>query len=501
MSKVKLRLSGGLAFAANLVGYLTGFIFTVLITRRLSAEEFGVWALISSLIVYSLIPYDLVGSWIMRDAARGKKVLDTALVLCLLLSPISILIYILSGVGSASAINYDAATILLGLMVLAPYISLSMASAVQGGYMPQRIGVSRIIFEISKVLFAFLFLILLGLRLIGALLSLSLAYAVQAGFLLYNSKSLRQKINTSWILKWLKGAPANIIDVLDKALSATNIVLMSVILGNAAIAGYWQAAVSASALVTSSRLLATGLGARLLSGGSQRDVDKSFSFCMMLAIPLLLGFLVLSRDLLWLLNPIYSPAWIAACILAVAGITRFVGNIGATVLTGTDEFDRGDTITFKDYLKSRVFMVNGLRTTLTGLNLATVAAYLITAGRTASMVEIITSVAVINLMWAIVGAIINLKLMRKMTPFKLNLSTLKPYLISAIVMALAVYLIREALGFKPARALEAGCQILLLVIIGGAIYGGILYLISKEFRRFLREVKNFINSYKLTDIL
>ncbi len=501
MSRVKLRLSGGLAFAANLVGYLTGFIFTVLITRRLSAEEFGVWALISSLIVYSLIPYNLIGSWITRDAARGKKVLDTALALCLLLSPISILIYILSGIGSASAINYDAATILLGLMVLAPYISLSMASAIQGGYMPQRIGVSRIIFEISKVLFAFLFLILLELRLIGALLSLSLAYAIQSGFLLYNSKSLRQKINIGWILKWLKGAPANVINVLNKTLSATNIVLMSVILGSAAIAGYWQAAVSASALVTSSRLLATGLRARLLSGGTQEDVDKSFSFCMMLAIPLLLGFFVLSKDLLWLLKPTYSSMWIAACILAVAGITRLVGNIEATILTGTDEFDRGDIIALKDYLKSRVFLVNGLRTTLTGLNLATVTAYLIIVGRVVSMLEAITSVAAINLVWAIVGAIVNLKLMRDKTSFRLNLSSLKSYLISAIIMALTVYAIREALGFRPARALEAGCQILFLVIIGGTIYGGILYLISKEFRRFLKDVKNFINSYKLTDIL
>jgi len=146
-------------------------------------------------------------------------------------------------------------------------------------------------------------------------------------------------------------------------------------------------------------------------------------------------------------------------------------------------------------------MVNGLRTVLTGLNLATVAAYLIIVGRVVSMVEAITSVAVINLLWAIAGAVINLKLMRDMTSFRLNLSTLKPYLASATIMALAVYALREALAFRPARALEAGYQILLLVMIGGAIYGGVLYLISKEFRRFLREVKNFINSYKLTDIL
>ena len=146
-------------------------------------------------------------------------------------------------------------------------------------------------------------------------------------------------------------------------------------------------------------------------------------------------------------------------------------------------------------------MVNGLRTVLTGLNLATVAAYLIIVGRVVSMVEAITSIAMINLMWAIAGAMINLKLMRDMTSFRLNLSALKPYLASATIMALAVYALREVLGFKPARALEAGCQILLLVIVGGAIYGGVLYLISKEFRRFLREVRNFINSYGIADML
>ena len=501
MSRVKLRLSGGLAFAANIVGYVTGFIFTVLITRRLSEEEFGVWALISSLIVYSLIPYNLVSSWITRDAARGKKVLDTALVLCLLLSPISILIYFLSGVGSALAINYDAATILLGLIVLTPYLFLSIANAIQSGYMPQTIGISRIFFEMSKVVLAVIFLILLRLRLVGALLSLSLAYTIQAGFLLYNSKNLRQRINTSWIVKWVKGAPINVINVLNNAFSATNIVLMSIILGSATVAGYWQAAISASALVTSSKLLATGLRARLLSGGTQKDIDKSFSFSMMLAIPLLLGFFVLSKDLLWILKPTYSSAWIAACILAIAGVIRFIGSVGATILTSTDEFDKGDVIALKDYLRSRVFLVNGLRTTLTGLNVVTVAAYLVSIGRAASIIEVITSVAVINLAWAIIGAIINLKLMKKITSFRLNFSSLKGYLISSVIMALAVYAIKEALGFRPARALEAASIILLLVAIGGTIYGGILYLINREFRSFLKEVRSFINNYKLTDIL
>ena len=503
MSKVRLRLSGALAFAANLVGYVTGFIFTVFITRRLSEEEFGVWALISSFIVYSLTPYNLVSSWISRDAARGRKVLESASALCALLIPISIIIYIIAGVGSASAINYGLNIILLGLIVLIPYVFLSLGNAIQGGYAPQNVGAARILFEVSKVVFALSLVVVLRLGLIGALISLSLAYSLQAGLLLYNSRFLSQKrVNKDWIIKWLKGAPINVIRVLNDILSATNIVLMSVILGQAIIAGYWQAAVSASALATSSKLLTRGLGARLLSGGSQKDVDKAFSFSMMLAIPMLLGFLVLSRDLLWVLRPTYSSAWIAACFLALAGLIRAVGNVGSTVLTGTDRFDQGDEVTMKDYLESRIFLLNKLRVALTALNVISVAIYLLLVKNTmVDIVETITLVSMISFAYSIAGAVINLRLMKKMTSFRLNFRSLKPYLTASVVMAMAVYAFRNMLGPLPARVLEAAPLIIALVVVGALIYGGTLYLISREFREFLREARSFINSYMSANFL
>jgi len=503
LSKVRLRLSGALAFAANLVGYVTGFIFTVFITRRLSEEEFGVWALISSLIVYSLTPYNLVSSWISRDAARGRKVFESALVLCAFLIPISIIIYILAGIGSATAINYGFNIILLGLIVLVPYIFLSLGNAIQGGYAPQNVGAARILFEISKVIFALFLVVVLRLGLIGALISLSLAYILQSSLLLYKSRPLSQRrINREWVIKWLKGAPINVIRVLNDILSATNIVLMSVILGHAIIAGYWQAAVSASALATSSKLLTRGLGARLLSGGSQKDVDKAFSFSMMLAVPMLLGFLALSRDLLWVLKPTYSAAWIAACFLALAGLIRAVGNIGATVLSGTDRFDQGDEVTIKNYLRSKIFLLNKLRIALTSFNVISVAIYLVLAKSAGvDIVEIITLISAINLVYSIAGAMINLRLMKKMTSFQISFEILKPYLIASVVMVAVVYALRNMLGPLPARVLEAAPIIISLVAVGALIYGGILYLISKEFREFLREARSFISNYRLTNFL
>jgi len=62
LSRVRPRINGVLTFAASLIGYLTGFLFTVFITRRLSEEELGIWALIGSYITYSLMPLNLVST-------------------------------------------------------------------------------------------------------------------------------------------------------------------------------------------------------------------------------------------------------------------------------------------------------------------------------------------------------------------------------------------------------------------------------------------------------
>jgi len=503
LSRVMLRLSGALAFAANLIKYVTGFIFTIFVTRRLSEEEFGVWALIGSFIIYSLTPYNLVSSWILRDAARGRKILESALVLWVLLIPISIVIYVLAGAGSASAINYDFSIILFGLIILIPYVFLNLVTAIQSGYAPQNVGATRILFEISKVIFAFFLVVVLRWGLIGAIISVSLAYSLQSSILFYKSSPLSQrKINKAWIIKWLKGAPINTIRVLNDILFATNVVLMSVIVGHAVIAGYWQAAVSAAALATSSQLLTTGLDARLLSGGSQKDVDKAFSFSMMLAIPMLFGFLVLSKDLLWILRPTYSSAWIAACFLALAGLVRAVGTVCFKVLTGTDKFDQGDEVGMRDYLGSRIFLVNKLRAALTALNVFTVAVYLfLVKSITVDIVEIVTSVSIIHFAYSIAGAVINLKLMKKMTNFRLNFGCLKPYLIASAVMTVAVYALRNMFGALPGRVLEAAPLIIALVVVGALIYGGTLFLISKEFRRFLKEVRSFIDSYMSVNFL
>ena len=497
MSKVRLRLSGAIMFAANLVGYLTGFLFTVFITRRLSEEEFGVWALIGSFITYSLMPFNLISSWISRDAARGKKIAGSAAALFALLAPISIMIYFLMALGSASAINYDPAIIALGIIILIPYILLSLGKAIQSGYAPQNLGIARILFEISKVVIAFYLVVTLRSGLIGVFVTMALAYSLQGTLLLYNSRPLFQKeVSKDLILKWLKGTPINAVLVLSNVLTATDIVLIGLITGEAVVAGYWQAALVSSALVTSSSVLTTGLGPRLLSGGSQKDLDKAFSFSMLLVTPLLFGFLILSKDILWILRPTYSGAWIAACLLALRGAIKSVGNFGAIALSGTDRFDQDEKISMKDYLASRIFLLNKINLILTSLYIVSVAIYLFIAKNLVSdIIELITSIAVISLVFRAVDALIKLKLMKRLTELRLNLKNMRDYIAASAVMAIIVYILRTQIGNLSARAIEAAPPILMLIIIGAATYTSTLYLISRQFRSLLRDIRVFLLKY------
>ena len=500
MSKVKLRLSGGLAFAANTLSYLTGFIFSIFITRRLTEEEFGVWALIGSLINYGLVPFYLVSPWISRDAARGKKVLGPALALFLSLMPISLITYFVIASQYAITIGCDPTIIIFGIIVLIPYIFLTLGNAIQSGYAPQNLGLAKIIFEISKIMLGFCIVIALNMRLVGALITLSVAYFLQTSILMYCSRPLFEKdIGKDLIIKWVKGISISTVQVITNVIAATDIILMAWIIGHAEIAGYWQAAITASALVFYSSSLMSGLGPRLISGGTQRDLDKAFDFTMMFMIPLLCGFFLLSKDILWVLRPTYSLVWVASCILAVGGVMITLGEFGFTAVYGTDKFDVEDSLSVRHYLKSKVFLLNKLELILKSVYITCLAIILIVAKSISilGIAELMILIASTNLMIAILKSVIGLKLMKKYTSLRLNQGNIIHYLIASTIMAIFVYILRMSIGELPSKAIEAALYILPLIVIGALIYGVVLYVINRDFRSFLREVYSFIaQSYR-----
>ena len=106
----------------------------------------------------------------------------------------------------------------------------------------------------------------------------------------------------------------------------------------------------------------------------------------------------------------------------------------------------------------------------------------------------------IGLVFRIVDTLIKLKLMKRLTGFHLNLKDIRDYITASAIMAIIVYILRTQIGNLSAKAIEAAPPILILILVGAAIYTGVLYLISHQFRVFVKEVHYFLTRYS-QDIL
>ncbi|MEM2585022.1 MAG: hypothetical protein QXP99_05845, partial [Thermoproteota archaeon] len=95
MKDIRLRYSGLVNFASKILSVVTGLLFTIIVTRRLSEEAFGTWQFYSDLISYFLIPSCIVNYWLVRDLRRGRQVVKSGVFFNSTMSIISTLLFLI----------------------------------------------------------------------------------------------------------------------------------------------------------------------------------------------------------------------------------------------------------------------------------------------------------------------------------------------------------------------------------------------------------------------
>ncbi|RLG06186.1 MAG: hypothetical protein DRN59_03435 [Thaumarchaeota archaeon] len=495
MSKVRLRLSGVTSFASQIVGYIVGILFAAMVSRRLSERDFGAWAYIGTIASYAILPTDLFGLWITRDAARGRKIFGSALMINLPFFLASLLFFIAFSGPAAVAVNLSRDTVLLGLLVLIPLFFKNVFEALVKGYAYQHAGIAVMIFEFAKLTAGIILVVHFRMGLAGVFIALSLSYALQTAYLLVMARELFSSwIDLEVIKRWLRGSIFTMVGMLNNYLSALDILLMSVIAGSTLITGYWQAALIIGSLVKTSGLLMGGLGQRLLAGGAQKDVDKSLSFTMTLSIPILFGAIVLSDGLLWILRPAYSSAWIIASLLAVSGFLMVLHRFYSSILGGTDTFDLREDVSFRDYARSRVFLGMKISLAVSSIYVVSAAILLILMNKAGvNMLMILTALAMTNLLTTVASLLLYRHYVSKLTSIRLNIRGLIPNFKAASAMAVVVGLLRLIIDPKAPRFLESLQALLILVVAGATVYFLLLWRLSPSFRSLLKDIHAFIS--------
>ena len=94
MSGIRVTYTGLISLSVGITAIITSSIFTVLITRKLLPEEYGVWGVISGVIVYVVFIGAITSFWTTREISRGRYVGKTQMMGTSLLSIVAVFAYL-----------------------------------------------------------------------------------------------------------------------------------------------------------------------------------------------------------------------------------------------------------------------------------------------------------------------------------------------------------------------------------------------------------------------
>ena len=72
MSGIRVTYAGLISLSVRLSSIITGLIFTLIVTRQLSQDEFGTWGVINGIFVYAVAIHPIITYWATRESARGE---------------------------------------------------------------------------------------------------------------------------------------------------------------------------------------------------------------------------------------------------------------------------------------------------------------------------------------------------------------------------------------------------------------------------------------------
>ena len=487
-SSFGLRSTGLVVFSGRLVSAFTGLLFNVMAARSLDTSGFGTWEVIVTVVTFSSYPVGMVAYWATRDVARGKLVGRTALATSAILSSLGIVIYFGFALVTYSKLAASVAPFLLGaLLVPLSYLNAA-ASAVVTGYRPSVYGTSLIVSELAKLGVAYEGLYVFHLGIQGVILGLLTAYLVQSVTSTYMVRNATtEKFDPLEVKRWAKLSWLPALSYLAADLAVADTYIVALIHGTAVV-GTYQAAFTVASIVTYASGLVFSMYPLLLKGGDVRLPSLSLDFSLLFAIPMAVGCMVLAGPILFVFGPNYAAGAQGLAILAVMFVFNNISLLLDQTLMGTEKVDAGATPSFRKIAGSNLLfvpMVNiGYGLAYLVILFLTVS-YAATAGFSNSMDVQIW--AAVQLAATFVFMLVKVRRARGVARLLPSMSV-GIYILAAAVMAGVLYFVSPLVAVQTLGTLSYGVRLILLVLLGAAIYFGLVYALDAKFRGMARSV-------------
>ncbi|HMK94427.1 MAG TPA: hypothetical protein VK536_03405 [Candidatus Limnocylindrales bacterium] len=361
---IRLQYSGFIIFSSQLLGIVTGLIFTLLLTRGMKVNQYGIWTNIFDYTAYFILFSNFLPFWATRFVARGKEgtaktislaqltigVIATAIYL-----PVIYLIYTLAIGPRIGTMTYLPIFLIAGLYILA-YFMINVFEGILQSIQPQALGYGFLIEEVVKVGVALVLILGFKQLFLGAMLALVLSLFAQIGYYIsLLSDEFKEKTDWSYLREWLKGSTLIAYNYIGGQILAFVFILLFFYGGSDARA-YYQAALSFASVITYAGSFATALYPKLLAKNcTTEQVGTSFKTVMMLAIPLMTIAMVMSTSFLTILKTAYGIAWPVLITLSIYTFVTLITSFYSSCLVGVEAFDAGGKISIRQFVKTKIF--------------------------------------------------------------------------------------------------------------------------------------------------
>lgn len=496
MSSIRVTYAGLISFAVGIGSIITGTIFTLIVTRQLSIEEFGTWNLIGSIIAYTLLLESPIFFWITREIARDKLSAKTGIVTSGIFSSIGMLVYVIIANMIGQQSNADVTMMILAVILIPVNFLNHTLAGINAGWKPHVVSYGFITVEITKIPLALALIYYLELGILGVIITVLLSTCASIIIQLYYAKpKLKNRFEKKFVKKWLKLSWIALYKDIPGTLYISDIVIFSTITGNVTGIAYITAARAIGNLVRHSGNISTAIYPKMLAGGKREHLQENLIRTLYFAFPTIAFSIVFARAGLFALNPQYEIAASIVIFLSFRTFFATLNRIFRSAIQGVDKVDVIENVGFKDYIKSSLIVVPTIRTIQYGsyIILLITGLYLLVQNQS-SQFDLVNYWAIITVIVEMPFVIYFIILVRRKFVLNLDFKTIFKYCISSFLSFGITHLLMEKYLVYDVSVFNFLPNLMLFAIFGVVFYLCITFLLDKKtrqlFNMIIKEIQN-----------
>jgi len=492
LSNIRVTYSGLIAFATGVASTLTGLVFVLIITRSLSPEEFGTWALIGNILTYFIVSDGVITFWTIRQIARGDNIGRTSVISSLFFSLLVIPLYTLVSyyVSDNSNAIFDA--MLLGIL-LVPVFSLSrVLASINSAHRPQVVSYSNMIFEIAKVPAVILAVYIMDMGLYGAIISLFVAYVSRLGTQFYFArKKLCQSFKLVELRRWIKLSWITVYYTLSRFVMEMDVVVYTLITGSVNGVAYFGVAMAIAGIVMHSSQVTQALYPKLLSQGKIVDFQENFILLLYFAIPILGIVIIFSKPAMFVLNPIYSDGYVLAIFFGIKTLFLVFNEVFRSVLLGIEDVDAEKNASFKLLAKSMLLFSSSVWLVKSIISIVSLIAILyITNTAGVSEIDLVINWSITILSMELMFFVYLVIFLRKKFRFTLQAYSALRYVVATGIFVVIYYMTSDYILDYQEDTITFILRIIVQLVLCVGLYVVVTYAIDKRTRSLVGAILN-----------